>query len=51
MRIENDRYNAPDAILHDGEGESAFDAWTLEELGDELDALGTAVAGSDDARA
>jgi hypothetical protein len=47
MRIETERDDAPDAILPDGEGESAFDAWTLEELGDELGALGSAVAASD----
>jgi hypothetical protein len=51
MRIEFDRDPGPDAILGAGEGDNAFDAWTLEELGEELGSLGTAFAESDDAGA
>jgi hypothetical protein len=50
MRIETDREYPRDAILVTGEGDAAFDAWTLEELSNELGDLG-AVTGSDDARA
>jgi hypothetical protein len=37
-----------DAILSAGEGDGAFDAWTLEELDDDLGSLRSAF-GSDDA--
>ena len=40
---------APDAILTTWEADAAFDAWTLDELDDELDALRPSFAGSDDA--
>jgi len=36
MRTEYQRHDTSDAILNAGEGESPCDAWTLEELADEL---------------
>lgn len=44
-----DRDVSADAILSPGEGDGAFDAWTLEELDDDLGSLRSAFAGSDDA--
>lgn len=49
MRTQTDRQDAADAILPLGEIDVAFDAWTLEELDDELGSLRSAFAGSDDA--
>jgi hypothetical protein len=50
MRTQIDRRPAADAILPAWDGDAAaFDAWTLEELDDELDALRPAFDGSDDA--
>ena len=51
MRTQSDRHTPADAILAAGEGDAAFDAWTLEELADDLGSLRTAVMGSDDAGA
>jgi hypothetical protein len=48
MRMETERDHAPEAMLGAGEGDAAFDAWTLEELGDELGSLRAPVTGSDD---
>jgi hypothetical protein len=44
-----ERYDSADAILPAGEVDAAFDAWTLDELDDELDGLRSAFTGSDDA--
>jgi hypothetical protein len=49
MRTRIDRQDAADAILPAWEGDAGFDAWTLEELDDELGSLPAAFAGSDDA--
>ena len=48
MRSQIDRQDAADAILPAWEGDGAFDAWTLEELDDDLGALRPAFAGSDE---
>jgi hypothetical protein len=49
MKTQFDRDNAADAILSAGEGEAGFDAWTLEELDDELGSVRPAFTGNDDA--
>jgi hypothetical protein len=49
MRTQIDRQDAVDAILPAWESDAAFDAWTLEELDDDLGSLRPAFAGSDDA--
>ena len=50
MRTRIDRRPAADAILPAWDADAAaFDAWTLEELDDELDVLRPAFARSDDA--
>lgn len=51
MRTQVDREVAADASLNTGEGEAAFDAWTLEELQDDLGSLRPAFSGSNDAGA
>ena len=48
MRTQIDRQHDADVIANAGEGE-AFDAWTLEELEDDLGAMRPAFAGSEDA--
>jgi hypothetical protein len=50
MRTQIDRQNFADAILAAGEGDAAFDAWTLDELEDDLGSLRAALVGADDAR-
>jgi hypothetical protein len=50
MRTQVDRPDAAaDATLNAGEGDAAFDAWTVEELEDDLGSMRSAFAGSDDA--
>ena len=49
MRTQTDRQAAVDAILPAWEDVAAFDAWTLEEIDDDLGSLRSAFAGSDDA--
>jgi len=49
MRSQADRRPAPDAILTAWEPDADLDAWTLDELDDELDALPPSFARSDDA--
>ena len=56
MRMLLDRKNAADAILSTGEGDAGFDAWTLDELAEDLGPytrepgfFRSAFAGSDDA--
>jgi hypothetical protein len=49
MKTQVDRQDATDAILNPGDGDAAFDAWTFEELGDDLGYLRSVFAGSDDA--
>jgi hypothetical protein len=49
MRPQTDRQFAADAILPPGEIDAAFDAWTLEDLEDDLGALRSAFDASDDA--
>jgi len=44
-----ERHGAADAILTAWEADADLDAWTLDELDDELGSLGPALAGSDDA--
>ena len=44
-----ERHGATDAILTAWEADADLDAWTLDELDDELGSLGPAFAGSDDA--
>lgn len=51
MNTRTDRQDAADAILPAWEGDAGFDAWTLDELDDELGSLPPAFAGSDDAGA
>ena len=46
VRRDRDRPDAADAILNAGEGDAAFDAWTLEELEDDLGSMRSAFAGS-----
>ena len=48
MRTETDRHNSANAIAYAGEAETVFDAWTLEELDDELGSLRAAVTGIDE---
>src|SRR5262249_11847804 len=48
MRTQTERHSAADAILPAWEADGAFDAWTLDELDDELDALRPAFTQSDD---
>ena len=48
MRTQVDRQDAADAILNAGEADAAFDAWTVEELEDDLGSLRSAFDGSDD---
>ena len=48
MRAQVDRQDAADAILNPGESDAAFDAWTLEELEDDLGSMRSVFAGSDD---
>ncbi len=48
MRIQETGETAPDALLPGAEGEGACDAWTLEELGDDLGVLHAVVSGNDD---
>ena len=49
MKTEIDRRDPPDITVPVGDGESAFDAWTLEELEDDLGSLRVALTGTDDA--
>ena len=49
MRTRIDREDSADAILSAGEGDVGLDAWTLDELDDELGSLPAAFSGSDDA--
>jgi len=49
MKTQVDRQDAADAIPNLGEGDAEFDAWTFEELEDDLGSLRSAFAGSDDA--
>ena len=51
MRTQIDRQEALDATFPAWEGDRAFDAWTLEELDDDLGSVRPAFAGSDDAGA
>ena len=51
MRAQIDRQEAVDATFPAWEGDGAFDAWTLEELDDDLGSVRPAFAGSDDAGA
>ena len=44
-----ERHRAADAILTAWEADAHLDAWTLDELDDELGSLRPAFAGSDDA--
>jgi hypothetical protein len=46
-RTQADRQDPADAILNAREGDAAFDAWTLEELEDDLGSMRSAFAGSD----
>ena len=48
MRTQVDRQDPADVILSAGEGDAAFDAWTVEELGDDLGSMRSAFDGSDD---
>ena len=48
MRNQVDHHDAADAIPNPGEGDAAFDAWTLEELEDDLGSMRSGFAGSDD---
>jgi hypothetical protein len=49
MRTQMERYDPADAILPAGEADGAFDAWTLDELDDELVGMRSSFTGSDDA--
>jgi hypothetical protein len=49
MNTRTDSPDAADAILPAWESDAGFDAWTLDELDDELGSLRPALAGSDDA--
>jgi hypothetical protein len=49
MKTRTDRQDPADATLPAWEGDAGFDAWTLDELDDELGSLPPAFAGSDDA--
>jgi len=49
MRTQVERHPAADAILPASEADIGFEAWTLEDLDDELGSLRPAFAGSDDA--
>ena len=49
MRTQVDRQAAAEAILSAGEADAAFDAWTVEELEDDLGSMRSAFAGRDDA--
>ena len=49
MKTEIDRRDPADVTVPAGEGESAFDAWTLEELEDDFGCLRAALSGADDA--
>ena len=56
MEPQVNRENAADALLSTGEGDAGFDAWTLDELAEdlgpytrELGSLRSAFTGSDDA--
>jgi hypothetical protein len=49
MRARTDREDPADAVLSAGEGEAEFDAWTLDELDDELGALRSPFTGGADA--
>jgi len=51
MKTRTDRQDPADAILPAWAGDAGFDAWTLDELDDELGSLPPAFAGSDDAGA
>ena len=48
MKTRTDRQDAADTIRPAWEGDAGFDAWTLDELDDELGSLSPAFAGSDD---
>jgi hypothetical protein len=48
MTTQTDRHAAADAIPRAAEGEAAFDAWTLDELDDDLGSLRAALMGTDD---
>ena len=47
MGTRIDREDSADAILSAGEADAGLDAWTLEELDDELGSLPSAFAGGD----
>ena len=49
MRTQVDGQHTADAIPNAGEGDAAFDAWTLDELEDDLGSMRSAFDGSDDA--
>ena len=49
MSTKVDRQEAADITLNPGEGDVAFDAWTIEELEDDLASMRPSFAGSDDA--
>ena len=49
MRTKVDRQATADTTLDPGEGDVAFDAWTIEELDDDLASMRTSFAGSNDA--
>ena len=46
MRTQVDRQDAADAILNAGGGDAAFDAWTVDELEDDLGSMRSAFAAS-----
>src|SRR3954464_14378227 len=50
MRTQVERQDPADVILSAGEGDAAFDAWTVEELEDDLGSMRSAFDGSDDLR-
>jgi hypothetical protein len=49
MRTQIDRHPSADAILPAWEADADLDAWTLDELDDELDALRPSLTSGDDA--
>jgi hypothetical protein len=47
--MRSDHESTADTVLSAGEAEAGFDAWTLDELDDELGALPWPFTGGDDA--